>query len=70
MVLDPELIILDNPQIHLKVEQVENLMKYFQELNKKGKTIIIFTNNKQIENMINCDRYILEKGGVSKCLRK
>jgi len=65
LILDPELIILDNPQIHLKAEEIESLMKYFQDLNKKGKTIVIFTNNKKIENMINCDKYILEKGAIS-----
>jgi len=65
LILDPELIILDNPQIHLKAEEIVNLMKYFQDLNNKGKTIVIFTNNKKIENMINCDKYILEKGAIS-----
>lgn len=65
LVLDPELIILDNPQIHLNFEKIESLMKYFQDLNKKGKTIVIFTNNKKIENMIDCDKYILEKGAIS-----
>ncbi|MGB6128696.1 MAG: ATP-binding cassette domain-containing protein [Psychrilyobacter sp.] len=65
LILDPELIILDNPQIHLKIEEIESLMKYFQDLNKNGKTIVIFTNNKKIENMINCDKYILEKGAIS-----
>lgn len=65
LILDPELIILDNPQIHLNFEKIENLMKYFQDLNTKGKTIVIFTNNKKIENLINCDKYILEKGAIS-----
>jgi len=65
MVLNPELIILDNPEIHLKAEKIEGLMKYIQDLNNKGKTIVIFTNNKKIENMIDCDKYILEKGAIS-----
>jgi len=64
LVLDPELILLDNPQTNLKFEQIKSLMEYLKELNNSGKTIIIFTNNKKIENMINCDKYMLEKGEI------
>lgn len=65
IILNPELIILDNPQTHLKIEKVESLMKYLELLNKAGKTIVVFTNNKKIENMINFEKYILEKGAIS-----
>ncbi len=40
-------------------------MKYLELLNKAGKTIVVFTNNKKIENMINFEKYILEKGAIS-----
>jgi len=65
IILNPELIILDNPQTHLKIEKIESLMKYLELLNKAGKTIVVFTNNKKIENMINFEKYILEKGAIS-----
>lgn len=65
LILDPELIVLDNPQIYLKFEKIKSLMRYFQDLNHKGKTIVIFTNNKKIETMINCNKYTLEKGAIS-----
>ena len=64
LILDPELIILDNPQSHLDPEKVQNLMKYLETLNNTGKTIVIFTNDKKIENMIKSDKYILEKGAI------
>ena len=64
LVLDPELIVLDNPQLNLKVEMTKSLMKYLQDLNSKGKTIVIFTNDKTTENMINCDKYMLDKGAI------
>ncbi len=65
IILNPELIILDNPQTHLKIEKIESLMKYLELLNKAGKTIVVFTNNKKIENMINFEKYILKKGAIS-----
>lgn len=65
MILNPELIILDNPQSYLKHDKIENLVEHLKTLNNRGKTIVIFSNDKKIEKFLNCDKYILEKGAIS-----
>ncbi len=65
MILDPDLIILDNPDRYIENNKIDNLMNYFIELNKIGKTILIFTNNKKIESKISGNKYLLEKGAIS-----
>ena len=65
MILNPELIILDNPLAYLKNEKIESLIEYLKAINSQGKTIVIFSNNKNIEKFLNCDKYILEKGAIS-----
>jgi ABC-type ATPase involved in cell division len=66
LILDPQLIILDNPENHFDTKKIQNLMIYFNSLNKLGKTILIFTNNKKVEESLNdYQKYILEKGAIS-----
>ena len=66
LILDPQLIILDNPENHFDIKKLQNLMIYFNSLNKLGKTILIFTNNKKVEESLNdYQKYILEKGAIS-----
>jgi ABC-type ATPase involved in cell division len=65
MILNPDLIILDNPDRYIEGNKIDNLINYFIELNKMGKTILIFTNNKKIEQKISGNKYLLEKGAIS-----
>lgn len=45
IVNDPEVILADEPTGALDVKTGEEVLKFFQELNKAGKTIIIVTHN-------------------------
>lgn len=64
LVNDPELLILDEPTAGVDVEQRRELWKYFQELNKAGKTIIL-TSHYLEEMELLCDQIaIINKGKV------
>ena len=62
---NPELIILDNPCKFIDVKKVGNLMDYIIDLNRSGKTILIISNNKEVEKRIQGSKYLLEKGAVT-----
>jgi ABC-type ATPase involved in cell division len=65
LVLNPEFLIIDTPEKHMNTDRLKMLLSYIQDLNSKGKTILIFTTNKKLGNLILCEEYILEKGAIS-----
>jgi cell division transport system ATP-binding protein len=52
LVHDPSIIIWDEPTWNLDPKTALNIMRIFEELNKKWKTIIIATHDKQIVNSV------------------
>ncbi len=64
IVSSPNLIILDEPTKHIKEKEILSLINFFKDLTKKGKTILILSNNKIVNENIN-NKYILEEGVLS-----
>lgn len=50
LVLDPKLILADEPTGNLDQKTGESIMELFKKLNKKGKTIILITHDASIAN--------------------
>lgn len=48
LVMDPEIILADEPTGNLDSATSHDVMRFFQELNKKGKTIILITHEPDI----------------------
>ncbi|MCA9363942.1 ABC transporter ATP-binding protein [Candidatus Kaiserbacteria bacterium] len=62
LIHDPDLLILDEPTAGVDVEQRHDLWRYFKELSKQGKTILL-TSHYLEEVEILCDRIaIIHKG--------
>ncbi|MDE6208812.1 MAG: ABC transporter ATP-binding protein [Lachnospiraceae bacterium] len=61
LVCDAGLIISDEPTGNLDENNKNNVLDMFKEMNKNGKTIIIVTHDKQVEN-IATRKYFLEEG--------
>ena len=64
LIIESEFIILDNPFKHFTEDQVNGFIVYIDELNSKGKTILILSNNKALDQITNKKTYILEKGEI------
>lgn len=48
IVMNPSIILADEPTGNLDTKTSEEVMKYFQELNKQGKTIVLITHEEDI----------------------
>ena len=61
---DPEVLILDEPTAGVDVEMRHDLWEYLQDLNKKGKTILLTSHYlEEVERL--CDRIaIIHKGKI------
>lgn len=62
LVHDPELLILDEPTAGVDVEMRHDLWRYFRELNKAGKTIILTSHYLEEVEML-CDRVAIINDG-------
>jgi len=58
LMLDPELILLDEPTAGIAPVLIEKLLKYFRELRDQGKTLIIVEHNVPVINDI-CEKAIV-----------
>ncbi len=64
LVNDPELLILDEPTAGVDVEQRHDLWKYFRELNKAGKTIILTSHYLEEVELLCNQIAIINKGKI------
>ncbi|MCH7597984.1 ABC transporter ATP-binding protein [Patescibacteria group bacterium] len=62
LIHDPELLIFDEPTAGVDVEMRHDLWRYFRELNKAGKTIILTSHYLEEVEML-CDRIAIINGG-------
>ena len=62
LINDPKLIIADEPTGNLDTETTEQVMKLFEDLKQKGKTILMVTHNNDIAER--ADRLITVKDGL------
>lgn len=64
MVHDPSLIVADEPTGNLDPKTALEIVKLFQEINKKGISIILTTHNKEIVNFLKRRVIKLENGRI------
>jgi putative ABC transport system ATP-binding protein len=63
VVMNPDLLLADEPTGALDTSTAEEIMSVFKRLNKNGTTIIIVTHNPLIAD--NCDRkYVISDGRI------
>ncbi len=67
---NPEVILADEPTGNLDTKTGENVMKFLDELNKKGKTIIIVTHDSEIARKHAKKIYILKDGKIDSVEKK
>lgn len=65
MVCNAGLIISDEPTGNLDESNKYKVLDMFKEMNKNGKTIIIVTHDKEVENIAS-QKYFLEGGELTK----
>lgn len=65
LVCDAKLIISDEPAGNLDEKNKSNALEMFKKMNKAGKTVIIVTHDKEVEN-IATKKYILKEGELIK----
>ena len=67
LLLDPEVIILDEPDSGLDIDSIDNLANIINEEKKKNKTIILISHHKDLLSKVDIDAlYILKNGNISK----
>jgi len=64
IVIQPKLILADEPTGNLDVYTAEEIMKLFLKINQLGITIILATHNKDIVNMLNKRVIVIEDGRI------
>ena len=67
---DPEVILADEPTGNLDTKTGENVMKFLNELNEKGKTIIMVTHSPELAHEHAKIIYWLKDGKVEKVTKK
>ena len=67
---DPEIILADEPTGNLDSKTGEIVMKFLNELNEKGKTIVVVTHDKNLAIKHSKEIYWLKDGSVEKITRK
>ena len=67
---DPEVVLADEPTGNLDTKTGEKVMRFLQELNKKGKTIIIVTHDKNLAERHSNTIYHLKDGKIEKVTKK
>ncbi|MBI1919195.1 cell division ATP-binding protein FtsE [Candidatus Microgenomates bacterium] len=70
LVGEPEVLLADEPTGNLDLETSWEIVKLFEELNKKGTTIIMATHNVDIVNNLGCRVIALEKGKLTRDEKK
>ena len=67
---DPEIILADEPTGNLDTKTGERVMNFLDELNKKGKTIIIITHDHEVAENHAHLIYWLKDGKIEKVTKK
>ena len=67
---DPEVILADEPTGNLDTKTGEHVMDFLQELNKKGKTIIVVTHSPELAHQHAKIIYWLKDGKIEKVTKK
>jgi putative ABC transport system ATP-binding protein len=67
---DPDVILADEPTGNLDTKTGENVMQFLEELNKKGKTIIIVTHDAELAQSHARRIYWLKDGKIEKITKK
>jgi putative ABC transport system ATP-binding protein len=67
---DPEVILADEPTGNLDTKTGENVMRFLEELNKRGKTIIMVTHSPELAHEHAKIIYWLKDGKVEKVTKK
>lgn len=65
IVNNPQILICDEPTGNLDDENATILMRYLEELNKRGTTIVMSTHNREIVKQMNKKVFYVEDGRVS-----
>lgn len=71
LVMEPELVLLDEPDSGIDIESIEKIFDIIKVLKEKGTTIILITHSmavlKQTENaFLLCNGEVVDRGGVGK----
>lgn len=66
LVIDPKLILADEPTGNLDWDTAQQLMDLFKQIHKEGKTIIMATHHRGIVDKENFREIVLERGKVKK----
>jgi len=71
LIMEPKLIILDEPDSGIDVEALEMIFKAIQELKKNGTTIILITHSQAVltqaeQAFLLCNGEVIDKGGVAR----
>jgi putative ABC transport system ATP-binding protein len=67
---DPEVILADEPTGNLDTKTGEKVMSFLQDLNKKGKTIIVITHDPNLAKLYAQTIYWLKDGKVEKVTKQ
>lgn len=67
---DPEVILADEPTGNLDTKTGEKVMQFLQELNEKGKTIIMVTHDPQLAQLHARTIYQIKDGKMEKKMKK
>lgn len=67
---DPEVVLADEPTGNLDTKTGENVMKFLEKLNKKGKTIIMVTHDPELAQAHARKIYWMKDGKVEKVTKK
>jgi cell division transport system ATP-binding protein len=65
LVVNPEIIIADEPTGNLDWETADAMMELFEKINKEGKTIIMATHHKGIIDKLNKRKIVIKKGKLA-----
>ena len=65
LMLDPELILLDEPSLGLSPKLMTDIFKKIKEINKEGTTVILVEQNARMALEICNKAYVLENGKIA-----